>query len=32
VLLGTDRARDGHEVAGELRLAPWEGVVVDAGA
>jgi alpha-glucosidase len=32
VLLATDRARDGEQVAGELRLAAWEGAVVDTGA
>ena len=29
VLVGTDRGRDGSEVAGEVELAPGEGVVVE---
>jgi alpha-glucosidase len=29
VAIATDRARDGAAVDGELRLAPWEGVVVE---
>ncbi len=29
VLLGTERGRDGGAVAGTLRLAPWEAVVVE---
>jgi alpha-glucosidase len=29
VLLGTDRRRDGERVDGELRLAPWEAVIVE---
>jgi alpha-glucosidase len=31
VAIGTDRVRDGSEVAGALTLAPWEGVVVAVG-
>jgi alpha-glucosidase len=30
VAIGTDRTRDGERVAGRLRLAPWEGVVITA--
>ena len=29
VRIGTDRARDGEHVDGELRLGLWEGVVVE---
>jgi glycosidase len=29
VAIGTDRGRDGEAVEGEVRLGPWEGVVVD---
>jgi alpha-glucosidase len=28
VLIGTDRGRDGERVDGELRLAPWEAIVL----
>jgi alpha-glucosidase len=31
VLVGTDRGREGERVAGEARLGPWEGVVVERG-
>ena len=30
VLIGTTRHRDGERVRGPLRLAPWEGVVLDS--
>jgi alpha-glucosidase len=30
VLVGTDRARDGEEVSGTLRLGPWEGAILAA--
>jgi alpha-glucosidase len=32
VVVGTDRARDGHGAGGALELAPWEGVVLETGA
>jgi alpha-glucosidase len=32
VSIGTDRRRDGEHVAGELRLEPWEGIVIETPA
>jgi alpha-glucosidase len=32
VAIGTDRARDGEEIAGAARLGPYEGIVVALGA
>jgi alpha-glucosidase len=31
ILVGTDRGRDGEAVSGALRLAPWEGAVLELG-
>jgi alpha-glucosidase len=32
IAIGTDRARDGETVKGDLGLAPWEGAVLRQGA